>query len=123
MEHTIISYEDLKDNAGKTAEYDVAYQGELDFGVKFEKDYWLDNEHKTSWYVKPSFVQTFVAGGDVVVTGLDSIESLNDETLLRLRAGGYYDLQNGLVINAEGAYTANSKYKNMSVNLGLRYEF
>ena len=123
VEHTIISWDDMEDNAGKKVRYDMAYMGEIDLGVKIERSYWDIFGSKVTWYLRPSVVQTITAGDKVVVTGLNAIDTLDDDTMFRIRLGGYYDLRNGLIGNAEAAYTGNSNYDNLSLNLGVRYDF
>ena len=123
VDYAMISYENLRDNAGKRAKYGTAQQTAIDFGIRLERAYASENGVQNVLYIKPSIVQTVNYGDKVAVTGLRDIKTLDDNTFFRLSAGGHYNMKEGWSVNAESAWTTNNSYDSLSINLGIKYEF
>ena len=120
--YTQISFDDAKDNVGKTAKYDDIRQVELEAGVKLTKAYWLDYGY-ANVYVKPSLVQTIVGGDSVKVSGLNKMDTLDNATLGRLEFGGRYSLSSQLSAFGWFNYTFGSDYDATTFGAGLNYAF
>ena len=84
--YTQINYDKLKDNYGKTADFDDVRNIEIEAGVKIEKAFARDRGFGKV-YIKPSVIQN-IGSGDVNVTGLQTVEGLEDATLGRVEIGG-----------------------------------
>ena len=120
--YTQLNYDDAKDNVGKEAKYDNFGQLEIEAGVKLSKGYWLDNGY-ANVYVKPSIVQTITDGGEVNVSGLGKIDTLDDATLGRIELGGRYGLSQSLSAYGWANYTFGSDYDATTFGIGLNYAF
>ncbi len=117
-----LNYGDATDNAGKTAEYDLLRQLELEAGVKLTKAFIAD-EGYANVYVKPSVVQTLNNGDDVKVTGLRKINTLEDQTLGRIELGGRYGFTEQLSAYGWANHTFGDDYKASTFGLGLSYSW
>lgn len=122
LSYAEVSFDNIHDEVGKTARFGDARQIEAEAGIKLEKTYELD-EGYAKLYFKPSLVQTFTSGDEVNISGLNQVNSLDDETLIRFGAGGTMDFSENLngFVNAE--YTFNHDYHDASISLGLSYSF
>ena len=121
MGYTQINYDKLKDNYGKTADFDDVRNIELEAGVKIEKAFTRDRGFGKV-YVKPSVIQN-IGSGDVNVTGLQTVEGLENSTLGRVEIGGSMSFNDSWSAYLFAAYTFGSDYKNASINAGLNYAF
>ena len=74
-------------------------------------------------YIKPSVVQTITDGGEVSISGLGKVESLDDETLGRVEIGGRYGLSQALSAYGWANYTFGSDYDATTFGVGLNYAF
>ena len=119
--YTQINYDKLKDNYGKTADFDDVRNIELEAGVKIEKAFARDRGFGKV-YIKPSVIQN-IGSGDVNVTGLQTVEGLEDATLGRVEVGGSMSFNDNWSAYLFAAYTFGSDYKNASINAGLNYVF
>ena len=119
--YTQINYDKLKDNYGKTADFDDVRNIELEAGVKIEKAFARDRGFGKV-YIKPSVIQN-IGSGDVNVTGLQTVEGLEDATLGRVEVGGSMSFNDNWSAYLFAAYTFGSDYKNASINAGLNYAF
>lgn len=119
--YTQINYDKLKDNYGKTADFDDVRNIELEAGVKIEKAFARDRGFGKV-YIKPSVIQN-IGSGDVKVTGLQTVEGLEDATLGRVEIGGSMSFNESWSAYLFAAYTFGSDYKNASINAGLNYAF
>ncbi len=119
--YTMLKYDDIKDNAGKNVKFDTAHRVEIDAGVKIKKSWQLD-EAKAAIYVKPSLVQTFNSGGDLVLAN-DATNTLDDQTLGRVEIGADFQLDTRWSVGASASHTFNSDYEDTSFNLDLQYRF
>ncbi len=117
-----INYDDAKDNVGKKAEYDNIRQIEIEAGIKLTKGFWYDNGY-ANVYIKPSVVQTITDGGEVSISGLGKVESLDDETLGRVEIGGRYGISSVLSAYGWANYTFGSDYDATTFGVGLNYAF
>ena len=115
-----ISYDDTTDNYGKTIEYGDLKQIELEAGVKFLRAKFTDDGFY-SLYVKPSMVQTIVNGDEVNITGLDKVDTVEDQTLVRFEIGGNYGFNENWSAYGWANYTFGSSYDATSLGLGLNY--
>ena len=120
--YTQVNYDDVKDNMGKTAQYDDLRQIELEAGVKLSKTFKTD-EGAASVYVKPSIVQTIVDGEEVKITGLRSLSGVDDATLGRIKLGGRYGFTDRLSVYGWFDYTFGSDYDAETFGVGLNYAF
>ena len=119
--YTQINYDKLKDNYGKTADFDDVRNIELEAGVKIEKAFARERGFGKV-YIKPSVIQN-IGSGDVNVTGLQTVEGLEDATLGRVEVGGSMSFNDNWSAYLFAAYTFGSDYKNASINAGLNYAF
>ena len=120
--YTQVNYDDATDSVGKKAEYNDLRQVELEAGVKLTKAFRLE-EGYANVYVKPSIVQTLVDGDEVNITGLGKVNTLDDETLGRIKLGGRYGFTDQLSAYGWANYTFGSDYDATTVGLGLNYAF
>lgn len=119
--YTQINYDKLKDQYGKTADFDDVRNIELEAGVKIEKVFARDRGFGKV-YIKPSVIQN-IGSGDVNVTGLQTVEGLEDATLGRVEVGSSMSFNDNWSAYLFAAYTFGSDYKNASINAGLNYAF
>ena len=120
--YTQLNYGDASDSAGKTAEYGLLRQLELEAGVKLTKAFVTD-EGYANVYVKPSVVQTLNGGDEVKVSGLREINTLDDQTLGRIELGGRYGFTEQLSAYGWGNHTFGDDYKASTFGLGLSYSW
>ena len=73
-------------------------------------------------YVKPSIIQSF-SNANMNVNGLDTIDSLNNNTFGKLEIGGSFDLNNVWSGFAEVSHTIGDDYKDTSLNVGVKYNW
>lgn len=121
-EYTMLNYENIKDNAGKKADYHLASQTEIEAGVKLQRVWELD-DGAAEIYVKPAVVQTITTGNNVTLTGMGKVKSLENETLGRISVGGGYNVTKDLTIKSDVVYTYNHNYEDASINFGVNYAF
>ena len=121
--YNFIKYDDMSDSYGKTAEFDNVQNVEAEAGVKVEKTFFHNNRRVISKiYVKPSIIQNF-GKGDVNITSLDTVEGLENETLIRGEIGGSFNFGNGWSGFGSLGYTYGSDYDATDFNLGVNYNW
>ncbi|MBR2033285.1 MAG: autotransporter domain-containing protein, partial [Alphaproteobacteria bacterium] len=121
--YNFIKYDDMSDAYGKKAEFDNVQNIEAEAGVKVEKTFFHNNRRVISKiYVKPSIIQNF-GKGDVNITSLDTVEGLEDETLIRGEIGGSFNFGNGWSGFGSLGYTYGSDYDATDFNLGVNYNW
>ena len=121
--YNFIKYDDMSDSYGKTAEFDNVQNIEAEAGVKVEKTFFHNNRRVISKiYVKPSIIQNF-GKGDVNITSLDTVEGLENETLIRGEIGGSFNFGNGWSGFGSLGYTYGSDYNATDFNLGVNYNW
>ena len=113
----------MSDSYGKTAEFDNVQNIEAEAGVKVEKTFFHNNRRVISKiYVKPSIIQNF-GKGDVNITSLDTVEGLENETLIRGEIGGSFNFGNGWSGFGSLGYTYGSDYNATDFNAGVSYNW
>ncbi len=117
-----VSYDDAKDNVGKKYEYEDIKQLELELGAKLGKSAYLPNGYYNV-YVKPSIVQTYNDGDEVKISQLDTIDTLEDQTLGRVEIGGNYGIGDNWSLYGWTNHTFGDDYKATSLGLGLNYNW
>ena len=120
--YTAVSYDDLGDNAGKKAEYGDISRIEAEAGIKLSQSYKVRGGY-ADIYIKPSVVQTITDGGEVNISGLGDVESLDDMTLGRVEIGGYYGLSSACTAYGWANYTVGSDYDATTFGIGFNYAF
>ena len=120
--YTAVSYDDLDDNAGKKAEYGDISRIEAEVGIKLSQSYKVIGGY-ADIYIKPSVVQTITDGGEVNISGLGEVESLDDMTLGRVEIGGYYGLSSACTAYGWANYTVGSDYDATTCGIGFNYAF
>ena len=120
--YTAVSYDDLDDNAGKKAEYGDISRIEAEAGIKLSQSYKVSGGY-ADIYIKPSVVQTITDGGEVNISGLGDVESLDDMTLGRVEIGGYYGLSSACTAYGWANYTVGNDYDATTFGIGFNYAF
>ncbi len=120
--YTQVSYDDMEDNVGKVAEYGDISQIEAEVGIKLSQSYKVIGGY-ADIYIKPSVVQTITDGGEVNISGLGEVESLDDMTLGRVEIGGYYGLSSACTAYGWANYTVGSDYDATTFGIGFNYAF
>ena len=121
--YNFIKYDDMSDDSGKTAEFDNIHNVEAEVGVKVEKTFFRSRYVQAGkLYIKPSIIQNF-GKGDVNITSLDSVEGVENQTLIRGELGGSFNLGNGWSGFGGVGYTFGSDYNASDFNLGLNYNW
>ena len=122
--YNFIKYDEMSDNYGKTAEFDNVNNIEAEVGVKVEKTFFHDNKNHSisKIYVKPSIVQNF-GKGDVNITSLNSVEGIENQTLIRGELGGSFNFGNGWSGFGAVGYTFGCDYDATDFNLGINYNW
>ncbi len=123
ISYTSISYDEIKDKYGKTAEYDDFNYIEAELGVKFEYSYEMYKGF-SRLYFKPSLIQTMVSGDDPKILNLTGgSEAMDDATLTRIEVGGNMDLGYDFNLFANVKYTFGSDYDDTVFAAGMNYAF
>ena len=120
--YSFIKYDDMKDDYRKKAEFDNVSNLEAELGIKLEKSWIFGRRGIAKLYVKPSVIQT-LGKGDVDVTSVDTVEGLENQTLVRGELGMSIAGNNGLSAFAVLGHTFGSDYKSTDVNAGLGYSW
>ena len=122
--YNFIKYDNMSDEYGKTAKFDNIHNIETEAGIKIEKTFFHDNKkHSISKiYLKPSIIHNF-GKGDVSVTSLDSVEGVENQTLIRGEIGGSINIGNGWSGFGSAGYTFGSNYNASDFNLGINYNW
>ncbi|MBR2922804.1 MAG: autotransporter domain-containing protein [Alphaproteobacteria bacterium] len=122
--YNFIKYDNMSDEYGKTAKFDNIHNIETEAGIKIEKTFFHDNKkHSISKiYLKPSIIRNF-GKGDVSVTSLDSVEGVENQTLIRGEIGGSINIGNGWSGFGSAGYTFGSNYNASDFNLGINYNW
>ena len=121
--YNFIKFDEMSDRYGKTAEYDNVHNVEVEAGVKVEKTFFHNRHNAISKiYVKPSIIQNF-GKEDVNITSLDTIEGVENETLLRGEIGTSFNFGNGWSGYGAIGYTFGSDYHATDYNLGMQYNW
>lgn len=119
---TMLDYDDIKDNVGKTYKMETAQRVEAEVGLKIRKS-WEFDAGRAALYIKPSIIQTYHFGGEFALTDERKIKALRDETLGRVEAGAEVVVNARWSVGASVAHTFGSDYKETSANLDLKYRF
>ena len=112
----------MSDRYGKTAQYDNVNNVEVEAGIKFEKTWYTGYNNMTKLYFKPSIIQNF-GKADINITSLDTIDGLEDETLIRGELGGSFEFGNGWSGYGSIGHTFGSDYNATDYNLGVNYSW
>ena len=120
--YNFIKYDDISDRYGKTAQYDNIHNVEAEAGVKVEKTWNLGKDNMAKLYVKPSLIQD-LGKGNINITSLDTVEGLDNDTLLRGEIGGSFNLGNGWSGYGAVGHTFGDDYNATDYNLGLGYSW
>ncbi|MBR1948216.1 MAG: autotransporter outer membrane beta-barrel domain-containing protein, partial [Alphaproteobacteria bacterium] len=121
--YNFIKYDDMGDDYGKKAEFDNVQNIEAEACVKFTKTLFHDNRMAISKiYFKPSVIQNF-GKGDVNITSLDTVEGVENETLVRGEIGGSFNLGNGWSGFGSVGYTFGDDYDAADFTLGVNYNW
>ena len=116
--YTQVNFDEAEDNVGKTYEWDDISNIEAELGLNFTQ-----NIGRSKVYVKPSVVQTFVNGNEVMITGLEAIETADNQTLGRIEIGGRLGITDNLYGFGWANYTFSSDYNSASLGAGLNYSW
>ncbi|MBP3546976.1 MAG: autotransporter outer membrane beta-barrel domain-containing protein [Alphaproteobacteria bacterium] len=116
--YTQVNFDEAEDNVGKTYEWDDISNIEAELGLNFTQ-----NIGRSKVYVKPSVVQTFVNGNEVMITGLEAIETADNQTLGRIEIGGRLGITDNLYGYGWANYTFSSDYNSASLGAGLNYSW
>lgn len=119
---TMLDYDDIKDNVGKTYKMETAQRVEAEVGLKIRKS-WEFDAGRAALYIKPSIIRTYHFGGEFALTDERKIKALRDETLGRVEAGAEVVVNARWSVGASVAHTFGSDYKETSANLDLKYRF
>lgn len=119
---TMLNYDDIKDNVGKTYKMETAQRVEAEVGLKIRKS-WEFDAGRAALYIKPSIIRTYHFGGEFALTDERKIKALRDETLGRVEAGAEVVVNARWSVGASVAHTFGSDYKETSANLDLKYRF
>jgi outer membrane autotransporter protein len=120
--YNFIKYDDMSDRYGKTAQYDNIHNVEVEAGVKVEKTWFANKGRMAKLYIKPSVIQNF-GKGDINITSLDTVEGLNNDTLLRGEIGGSFNFGNGWSGYGAVGHTFGDDYNATDYNLGIGYSW
>ena len=122
--YNFIKYDNMSDEYGKTAKFDNIHNIETEAGIKIEKTFFHDNKKRSisKIYLKPSIIRNF-GKGDVSVTSLDSVEGVENQTLIRGEIGGSINIGNGWSGFGSAGYTFGSNYNASDFNLGINYNW
>jgi outer membrane autotransporter protein len=120
--YNFIKYDDMSDRYGKTAQYDNIHNVEAEAGVKVEKTWFANKGRMAKLYIKPSVIQN-LGKGDINITSLDTVEGLENDTLLRGEVGGSLNLGNGWSGYGAVGHTFGDDYNATDYNLGLGYSW
>ncbi len=113
-----VSFDEAEDNVGKTYEWDDVSNIEAELGLNFTQ-----NIGRSKVYVKPSIIQTFVNGNEVMITGLEAVETADNQTLGRIEIGGRLGITDNLYGYGWANYTFSSDYNSASLGAGLNYSW
>lgn len=120
--YTGIDYDDMEDKYGKSADYKMLNHVEGEFGIKLEKTI----EHVYGYsklYIKPSVIQTLNFGNEVTITHLNTVDTIDDQTLGRIEVGGRYALDNRMSLYGYVNYTTGTDYDDIAAGLGFNYRW
>ena len=113
-----VSFDEAEDNVGKTYEWDDVSNIEAELGLNFAQ-----NIGRSKVNVKPSVIQTFVNGNEVKITGLEAVETADNQTLGRIEIGGRLGITDNLYGFGWANYTFSSDYNSASLGAGLNYSW
>lgn len=122
MFYTQSDFDDVSDNAGKTAQYDTISNIEVEAGIKIEQAF-CQNSLTSKIYVKPSIVQTITNGDEVNITKLGKVSTYEDQTLGRVEVGGRLGITSKASAYGLVNYTFGEKYDALGATLGINYAF
>lgn len=120
--YTMVDMDDIADDYGKTAEYDMLHQIEGEVSLKLEKTFDYGYGY-SKVYLKPSLIKTFVTGNSVAINGLQDVDTYDNQTLGRIELGGRYAVDGRLSLYGYVNYTTGNDYNNASVGAGFNYRF
>ncbi len=120
--YTQVDYDDASDDAGKTAEYALLRQLEIELGVKLTQMIEVDDGY-ANVYIRPLIIQTFNGGDNVRITGLRKTSVLKNQTLGRIEVGGRYGFSDYLSAYGWANYTFGSNYTAAALGLGMNYNW
>ncbi len=120
--YTGIDYDDMEDKYAKSADYSMLNQIEGEFGIKLERT--INHVYGFSKiYIKPSVIQTLNFGNEVKITHLNTVDTVDDQTLGRIEIGGRYALDNKMSLYGYVNYTTGTDYDDVAAGLGFNYRW
>ncbi|MCL2017495.1 MAG: autotransporter domain-containing protein [Alphaproteobacteria bacterium] len=114
-----IAVDNIKDDVGKTAEYNTLRQIQGDVGFRFKQSF----ENKSNVYLRPSYMLTSTSGNKVDITGLGEIETVKDMGIMQIELGGDLVMADRFTGNAFTKYSTGSDYSNFTIGAGFLYKF
>ena len=114
--YTQINFDDASDNVGKHYEWEDIKYLEVEVGAKLEQQF----KH-AKVYIKPSVVKTLVNGNSVFITGINKINTQENDTLGRVEIGGRFAISEGLTGYGWANYAFGSDYDALAFGAGLNY--
>lgn len=119
VSYTQLNYDNARDNVNKSYKWDDIKFVEAELGAKLERQFVYSKV-----YVKPSVVQTFTAGDNVKISGINSnLDTYKDQTLGRVEVGGRFGINDNLSGYVWANYTVGSSYEATAGGLGLSYKW
>ena len=114
-----IDFDDAKDNVGKKYKWDGVRQTSIEAGLKLEKQF----SHYSKLYIKPSIIKSYTYGDKVYITGLPSSDTIRNQILGRVEAGGRFGFTKDLSGYAWTNYTFGQHYDATAAGAGLNYSW
>ncbi|MBP5399592.1 MAG: autotransporter domain-containing protein, partial [Alphaproteobacteria bacterium] len=118
ISYTNIDFDDTNDNVGKHYAWGDVSQVEIELGAKLEKQ-WAESKV----YVKPSIIRTMTHSDVVKISGMNKVNTYNDDTMVRLEIGGRYNFNDDFYGYAWVNYTYSNYYDSLSLGAGLNYSW
>jgi len=122
LNYNLLHYEDFRDNAGKTINYDDISSLEAELGARLEQVFKTDSGY-SKLYFQPSLVQYVDFNNKVNISNLAPMAATEDQTLGRMELGGRMSLNKQFMLFGNMEYTFGKGYKDTSVRAGVNYAF
>ena len=122
ISYTTVELDPVKDNAGKTQEFDNASRTEIEAGIKFAKR-WEFPDSRAEIFIKPSIVHIMDDTSEFVIDEENSLAQADDRTVAKVSAGISFDMTSSLSASLAGSYSVGDDYTNSSGNLSVMYRF
>ncbi len=114
--YTQVNFDDTDDNVGKHYEWEDIKYLEAEVGAKLEQQF-----RHAKVYIKPSVIKTLVNGNSVFITGVNKVNTQENDTLGRIEIGGRFAISEGLTGYGWANYTFGSDYDALAFGAGLNY--